>query len=143
MRPFPDGGSESGADWIQENGPRDFAGRQRIADQMVVIPFLPEVADSQPASRDSCPALERFHKYRQVAGLRSCVSEEVQVIEHKTVSGNRKVMDRAGLPKDGKACVNQCVVCEQFLSAASAERKEVFLEAEVGSRPKAVGRVEN
>ena len=40
----------------------------------------------------------------------------------------------------GKECVDERAVCEQFLSAASAERKEVFLEAEVSSGVKAVGR---
>lgn len=48
-------------------------------------------------------------------------------------------MGRAGFAKAGKKCVNERAVCEQFLSAASAERKEVFLEAEVSSGVKAVG----
>ena len=46
MRPFPHRGSKSGADRVQENVPRDFAGRLRIADHMIVIPFLPEITDA-------------------------------------------------------------------------------------------------
>ena len=64
----------------------------------------------------------------------------MQVIRHKAVSGNRKVMRRASFAEGGKECVNQRGVCEQFLFVAGAKRKEVFLKAEVGSWVKAVGR---
>ena len=64
----------------------------------------------------------------------------MQVIGHKTVSGNREVMDGAGFAKGGKEGVNECGVCEQFLFAVRAKREEVFLEAEVRSRVEAVGR---
>ena len=50
------------------------------------------------------------------------------------------MMSRAGFAESGKECVNQRGVGEPFLSALGAKSKEVFLEAEVGSRVKAVGR---
>lgn len=62
------------------------------------------------------------------------------MIGHKAVSGNRKLMGRAGFAKVGKERVNERAACEQFLSAVRAKRKEVFLEAEVRRRVKAVGR---
>ena len=63
MRPLPWAGSESGADRVQKNVPGDFAGRLGVAGYVIVIPFLPEIADAESACPYSRAAFEGLHKY--------------------------------------------------------------------------------
>ena len=61
------------------------------------------------------------------------------MIGHEAIGNNCELVGRGGLAKGGEEGVNQCTVCEEFLSAARAKGEEEFLEAEVGRLGKAIG----